>query len=430
MVNSLVNNVLSLILVAVAASADPTPSRLAGESADGPMASSRDLASPGGPDSAFPQLASDGKDGVYMTWLETLPSGAGHRLRLAHRKQAGEWEAPVTVHEGRVFWRNWADFPGLGVFADGSVMVHWLARSGEATYDYNIIARITRDAGRTWAEPFTVNTDGIKAEHGFVSFAPTLKGMALAWLDGRDTKGSHAGEHSAMGAGAMTLRFAEFLSDGTRTRESLLDSKVCDCCQTAVVHTPKGLLVAYRDRSNDEFRDISLVRPDAAMIEPREFSQDGWKINACPVNGPALASRGDAVAAAWFTMAGGKARVRAALSKDGGDTFSKATDIDAYAPIGRVDVDFLASGEALVSLLGRGEKSVEIKAAVLGVDGRMSGAPMTIAPASGSRASGFPRFERSGDEVVFAWTEVLPTPSADGDGPPPSRLRTSVIKLR
>ena len=43
-------------------------------------------------------------------------------------------------------------------------MVHWLGRSGAGTYDYNVYARISRDAGKTWGDPFLVNTDGKKAE--------------------------------------------------------------------------------------------------------------------------------------------------------------------------------------------------------------------------------------------------------------------------
>ena len=390
----------------------------------------QDLKSPASDDSAFPQLAADPKGGVFMTWIETLKDGAGHRLRISHRAEAGAWEEPATVHEGKDFWRNWADFPGLGVFADGSVMVHWLARGGEGTYDYNVKARITRDGGRTWGEPFLVNNDGVKAEHGFVAFAATEKGMGVVWLDGRETKGgSHEGDHAPAGGGAMTLRFAEFLSDGTRTRDSLLDPKVCDCCQTAVVNTSKGLLAAYRDRSDQELRDISLVRPGAEKVEPRDFSKDGWKINACPVNGPALASRGDAVTAAWFTMGGRKTRVRAALSKDGGDTFSAAMDVDAAFPLGRVDVVILPSGQSLLSWLGRGDEGkAEIKAAFIGADGALAPA-FKVAATSMARASGFPRLELSGDEVVFAWTEVEAAPEG-ATAPPSSRVRTSVMGLK
>jgi hypothetical protein len=389
----------------------------------------QDLVTPASDDSAFPQLAEDGKGGVYMTWIETLKDGAGHRLRLAHRKEGGVWSEASTVQEGKTFWRNWADFPGVGVFPDGSVMVHWLARSGEGTYDYNVNARISRDGGKTWGEPFLVNTDGKKAEHGFVSFAPTLRGLAVVWLDGRETKGmSHdAADHSA-GGGAMTLRFAEFLSDGSRVREFVLDSKVCDCCQTAVVNTPKGLLAAYRDRSDNEFRDISLVRPEAVKPEPRDFSKDGWKINACPVNGPALASRSDLVSSAWFTMGGGKARVKAAVSNDGGDTFSPPIEVDATFPTGRVDIAMLPSGISLLSWLGRGQGGAEIKAAFLGTDGALRPA-FKVAAASLSRAAGFPRLELSGQEVVFAWTEVGAAPE-DSTVPAPSQVRTAVMPLK
>ena len=264
----------------------------------------RDLVSPSTGDAAFPQLASDGRGGVYMTWLETLGEGRGHRLRISHRGSAGAFEKPVTVYEGLDFWPNWADFPGLGVFPDGSVMAHWLARSGDSTYDYDIRAAISRDQGRTWGPSFLVNTDGVKAEHGFVSYAPTKDGLGVLWLDGRATKASSGGhEEHASGPGAMTLRFAEFGSDGKRLRESLVDTRVCDCCQTAVVSTPRGLLAAYRDRSDDEIRDISLVRPESSQAAARPLAVDGWKIKACPVNGPALHARGDRVAAAWFTMA-------------------------------------------------------------------------------------------------------------------------------
>lgn len=391
----------------------------------------QDVASPASSDSAFPQLASDGQGGVFMTWLETLPAGAGHRLRLSHRKEGGSWSEAVTVSEGRDFWRNWADFPGAGVFADGSVMVGWLGRSGEGTYDYNIQARISRDGGRTWGEVFLVNTDGTKSEHGFVSFAATPKGLGVLWLDGRETKGGHEGEHATTGGGAMTLRFAEFESNGTRTSEVRLDGKVCDCCQTSLVSTSKGLLAAYRDRSDTELRDISLIRPLASKPEPRDFSKDGWKINACPVNGPALAAQGEAVAAAWFTMAG-KARVRAAFSKDGGETFSSPLDIDTAFPLGRLDAGILPSGEALVSWLGRGNAgAVEIKAAVIDSTGGLK-RTFKVADTSMARASGFPRLEVSGDEVVFAWTEVQPAPSgaSDSTAPLPSRVRTSVMRLK
>ena len=196
------------------------------------------------------------------------------------------------------------------------------------------------------------------------------------------------------------------------------------------MNTSKGLLAAYRDRSDAEFRDISLVRPLAPKGSPRSFSKDGWKIVACPVNGPALAASGDAVAAAWFTMAGGRARVRAAISRDGGDTFGATQDVDAVFPLGRVDVAMGPSGEALISWLGRGENGAsEIKAAWMDPHGGVQPA-FKIASTSMARASGFPRFEISGSEAVFAWTEVQPAPPEGGAAAAPSRVRTAVMVLK
>ena len=63
-----------------------------------PPAKLQALVTPTSDNSAFPQLAEDGKGGVYMTWLETLKDGAGHRLRLAHRKKGGVWGEPSTVN--------------------------------------------------------------------------------------------------------------------------------------------------------------------------------------------------------------------------------------------------------------------------------------------------------------------------------------------
>ena len=228
----------------------------------------------------------------------------------------------------------------------------------------------------------------------------------------------------------MTLRFAEFLSDGSRVRETQLDGKVCDCCQTTLVNTSKGLLAAYRDRSDTELRDISLVRPLDAKPAPRLFSNDGWKIKACPVNGPALAANGDSVAAVWFTMAGGKARVRAASSRDGGDTFSTAVDVDTVFPVGRVDVASLQGGEHLITWLGRGEGgAAELKAARMSASGVLQPA-FKVASASMARASGFPRLEVSGEEALFAWTEIPPAKlEADAAAPPP-RVRTAVLSLK
>ena len=79
-----------------------------------------------------------------------------------------------------------------------------------------------------------------------------------------------------------------------------------------------GPVAAYRDRSEAEIRDIAVRRlVGGEWSEPVHVGEDNWEIRGCPVNGPALAARGEDVAIAWFTGAGGTAKVSVAFSADG-----------------------------------------------------------------------------------------------------------------
>jgi hypothetical protein len=136
------------------------------------------------------------------------------------------------------------------------------------------------------------------------------------------------------------------------------------------------------------------------------------------VNGPALAAEGERVALAWYTLAGAKAAVRAALSHDSGGSWSPAVTLDDAEPLGRVDVVLTPRG-ALVSWLAGSPEGAEIRAASLGGDGS-PGRPAVIARTSAARSSGFPQLERTGREIVAAWTEP-------GE---PAAVRTATLEVR
>jgi hypothetical protein len=181
---------------------------------------------------------------------------------------------------------------------------------------------------------------------------------------------------------------------------------------------PRGALVAYRDRSAEEIRDISVVRlEDGAWSEPEPVHADGWKIAGCPVNGPSLAAAGDRVAVAWYTAAQDTPRVLLAFSDDGGHRFGAPIFLDGGAPLGRVSVLLEPDGSALVAWLEVREKEALFQVRRVGRDGA-PGPTTTVARTSAARASGFPRMVRSGDRIVFAWTEAGK----------PSRVRTAFAR--
>jgi hypothetical protein len=380
-----------------------------------PPAAVREIDSPAGPASAQPRLALDPYRRVVLSWME--PAEPGHRLRYAVR-ETGAWSAPATVAEGEGFFVNWADVPSVVPLADGTFAAHWLQKNGDGPYAYDVRMRTSRD-GLQWSDPFAPHRDNTETEHGFVSIVDWPEGGGLAvWLDGREMAGHDA--HGAGMPGAMALRMATFDADGTPGPERVLDDRVCECCPTAAIRAGNSVVVAYRDRSEEEIRDIYVTRYDGrGWSEPARIHADDWQISGCPVNGPSLGAHEANVALAWFTLVDGDARVLVAFSADEGTTFGDPVRVDDGRPLGRVAAEMLPDGSALVAWLEHLESSAELRVRRVHADGRRDSAAVVGSVAS-ERASGYPRMVRSGDDVFFAWTEARQ----------PSHVRTAVMRLR
>lgn len=396
---------VALLLVLVAGCTDQDPEAVA----NAPRVT--EIAAPAGPGSAEPSLfrADDGR--IVLSWLE--PADSGHALRFATLGGDG-WTDPRTVARGGDWFVNWADFPSVVVLPDGRMAAHYLQRGKDGGYDYGIRIVQSSDGGESWSDPVVPHRDGVPAEHGFVSMFPVGDSLGAIWLDGRKSDPRYGGTQE------MTLRYTTLAANGSLGREVTLDERICDCCQTSVALTSRGPVAVYRNRDENEIRDIYVTRfGEGAWSEGVPVHDDGWEIPACPVNGPSISADGERVAVAWFTGARDTARVRVAFSSDGGRSFGPATRVDDGDPAGRVDVELLDDGSALVSWIERtGGEAAEVRARRLAPHGE-AGPPITIAESSGARASGFPRMARSAEGVVLAWTEP-------GD---PSRVRTARVVI-
>lgn len=364
---------------------------------------------PAGAGAAQPFLARGPRGELALSWLEPRPRG-GHRLRVA-RYDGQRFTRAATIAEGDSFFVNWADFPSVVFLDDGTLAAHWPWKVGADTYAYQVRLAFSKDGGRTWSAPIVPHRDGTATEHGFVSLLAEGREVRAVWLDGRNTPG------------AMTVRTAVIASDGRIRAEQELDGRACDCCQTALARTSRGLVAAWRDRSEEEIRDIAVARGAATWSTPRVESRDGWKITGCPVNGPALASLGDRVLLAWFTAARDTPKVMAAFSLDGGATFGPARRIDHGKPLGRVDVAFLESGGAIVSWLERDGEGADLRHRRVPFEGPPAPS-YSVGSLAGSRASGVPQVVVHGGEVFVARTEAGEKASRIRvlryDGTPPS----------
>ncbi|MDH3271999.1 MAG: glycoside hydrolase [Gemmatimonadota bacterium] len=384
---------LSLLVVGSLAGCGEAPSQ--------PLSlSAREIASPAGADSGEPFLSVAG-DTVLMSWIGRSSSGA-RQVRFA-RYAAAAWGEPIVVAEPDRLLVNVADFPSILQGPDGTLWAHWPERDAQG-FGYGVRISRSTDGGATWSDPWIPHTDGTPTEHGFVSTIAMGDEVGILWLDGRAFARAADGSDPTMET-ALYFRTAD--GAGSRGPEVPVDVRVCDCCQTDVATTSRGPVLAYRDRSPEEIRDIRVTRYEGgAWGRSRLVHEDGWETGACPINGPAVAATEEHVAVAWFTAADGESRVMVAFSDDAAESFGDATRIDDGAPAGRVDVIVLEDGSALVSWLERtGGDGSDVRIRRVGPGGQLLESLSVSAPSS-ERAAGFPRLARAGDgAIILAWTD-------------------------
>jgi hypothetical protein len=373
------------------------------------------LESPAAPASAQPQLTAS-EHGVVLSWLEN--AGSMTTFKFSQRTATG-WSEPLAIVSRRDFFANWADVPSVMRLADRTLVAHWLQQIGPADYAYDVRLSRSSDDGRTWSPPFSPHHDGTQNEHGFASLYDVRgAGLGVVWLDGRTMKPPATADEDS--SGDMSLRAAVFDRAWKQLSEDAVDLRVCECCPTAAAATSDGVIVAYRDRSPDETRNIYVARlVGGKWTEPAPVHDDKWQINGCPVNGPALSAAGRRVAVAWFTVEDDQGRTRVAFSQDGGEHFGEPVRVDDAGSLGRVDVDLLLDGSAIVSWIELAGSQATFKFRRIEPGGGRS-APVTVADIGDNRNSGYPRMARRGSELLFAWTGTDDT----------LRVQTAIARLQ
>lgn len=365
---------------------------------------------------AQPDLVATPDGEWLLAWVEKRKD-ATHALRFA-RSRAGSgnaWEASRTIAQGRDWFVNWADTPHIIALGDGSLWAHWLRRNGGGSYDYGIALVRSDDGGSTWSSPIRVEPAGAKNDYGFVSlWAQAPDTLGIAWLDSRQKPAggaSSAHDHAGHGDARMMLRAANFSADGRRSVEWALDESTCDCCTTAVAQTARGTVVVYRGRSDGEIRDTRLVRFEGGRwTRPRDVHADGWTFAGCPVNGPAVAARGNEVWAAWYTEADGKPSLRVARSVDAGDRFDAPLRVaEGDGVLGRAALAF-DGGKVWLAWLeerdgGRDGQQLWL-ARIDAHTGTIESKGRVADLAARGRASGLPRLQVRDGVAKLVWTDM------------------------
>lgn len=365
----------------------------------GPLSASIPLANPAPAGSAQPDLVRAPDGTMWLSWQERA-ADSSLALMVAPLRDT-TWGPAHAVVRGPDLLSNWADVPRLVALADGRLVMGWL-RGQTVKGGYDLMITSSADGGATWRPSEPAHHDGLAAEHGFVSFFPQGDRLGLVWLDGRNYQLADSARHETQ------LMYATMDEHGQLAREFAIDERICDCCQTAATVPVAGTaVIAYRDRSREEVRDIWVKRLTGNVVGPgRAVHPDNWRINGCPVNGPSLASDGARVALAWFTAPSDTPHVRLAFSPDTGTTWGKPIEVHEGRPEGRVAVALVPGGDALVVWVEQRTKDVSaLRVRRVSPAGSKGLAGDVAVLTGGKRASGFPRIVVRGKDAIIAWTD-------------------------
>jgi BNR repeat-like domain len=325
-----------------------------------------------------------------LSWIEATPKEGLYTLKFATRKN-GQWSEARTIAANRKVFRQAAELPEVITLPDGTLFAHWIENPGDDDDAEFLYTSVSKD-GVKWSAPVLAHKDRSMVQHGLASVVASGDHEAsVIWLEA--LKGED---------GPVTLKRTVFSADGKVIKEESIDTDVCQCCPTSVVKTGRGLLIAYRDHTPQDIRDIATIRfENGKWTSSKILNADNWKINACPTNAAAAESKGDQVAISWFTGAGTTPHVQAILSTDGGTTFSKPVMISTGHAFGYTAIASDDQGGAFVSWLEQSPKGAKILVRQLTAAG-VAG-PITQVAEGGRSTLGYPRIVRAGGETWIAW---------------------------
>ena len=364
-----------------------------------------------GRSNAHVTLAADGGR-VAAAWIAS--SDAGADVFAAVSGDGGRrFGAPVRVNDLPGDASGNGEQPPRVVLKGGSMTVVWVSkRSGVS----GIRAAQSGDGGLTFGKARTISPDGVTGARGWESAAIDDAGVVhAAWLDGRHASSpsspaptagktpSHGAKH-AHGDMRQDIVHAMW-REGEPVVETPVADNVCFCCKTGVAARGDAVYVVWRHLFPGGVRDIAIARSNdrgRTFSPPVRVSADDWKIDACPDDGPAIAIDGKgAIHVVWPTLlqeAGTPhMAIFAAVSRDGGATFSPRT---------RVDDSKTGASHPRVAVSAAGERAIAWdEVTPEGRRIRVSRAVPVQLPEDGSAS--YPAVVSAGDDFALAWTEQV-----------------------
>jgi hypothetical protein len=375
--------------------------------------------------------ASDGASVVALAWAASSPNGTD--IVAAVSVDGGEsFSRPVRVNAvERQANVNGEQPPRVAVARgpDGrlSIVVLWTARGEGGTA---LVTARSTDGGRTFGP--TTALPGVTAagNRGWESLVAGRNDHLFAlWLDHREAaQGRTAHTHHQHGSAPAASAAADGAARAQRSQLFVgsLDGAiaprgiargVCYCCKTALATDRDGTIyAAWRHVYAGNQRDIAFTQSrdgGRSFAAPVRVSEDGWQLDGCPENGPALGvAASNRVHVVWPTLVrdarGETLRLFHSSSEDG-RRFTPRAELPTSGAAYHPQIIVLPDGSLLVAWdeLAAGTRTVRTARGELDADGGMAFSAVTDAGLQGA----YPALTVTASHAVLAWAQPGDTES-------------------
>jgi hypothetical protein len=334
--------------------------------------------------------------------LHAVAKQGEHVVLYRSDDDGATWSAPAIVNaRPEPISADGENRPKIAFAADGAVLVTWTRPLGKPFSGEIRLARADSGTGSVFSPPITVHRDRAEITHRFDSLLVVPDGrVVVAWIDKRDLETAKSRGERYRGAAI----YAAVSDDGGRSfrPEQKLADHSCECCRIAAAVDADGApVVLWRHVFAPNERDHAIARLPAAgaagAVERATF--DRWRIDGCPHHGPSLvvdaAGRRHAV---WFNLIDGEGQVAyGRLATDGSPPTARRRIGGAAA----VHADLAVAGARLAIVWKEFDGSRARLFAALSEDGGDSFRSFELAATDG--ASDQPRALARGGELFAFW---------------------------
>lgn len=244
--------------------------------------------------------------------LYAVGKDGGHLVLRISDDDGASWRSPVRVNvEPEAIAADGDSQPRIAFAADGALLVSWTKPLTRPYTGEIRLARLEPGAG-TFDAPITVHRDRAEITHRFQNLIVSPDGhVTVIWIDKRDQEAAKARKQAYRGAAIYTA----VSSDGGRhfAEERRVADYSCECCRIALSSDPDGTPVAmwrHVFAPNERDHALTRLRPDGTPESVIRATNDLWRVDACPHQGPGLTVDGSGVRhAVWFNMRNGEGHV-------------------------------------------------------------------------------------------------------------------------